>query len=509
MKLSGKPHPLWLSRPGLPYQPLSGDTETDVAIVGAGLTGLTAALRLIEAGRRVLVLERDRVGSGETGHTTAHLTEMVDARYAQVVQDFGEEGARLVGESSRLAIDEIERLTKTLEIACRFERLDGYLYTERPQDVPPIEEEVEAARRAGIAAEMTRDVPLPFATAGGLRVARQAQFHTIAYLRGLAAYVASQGATIAEQSIAREFHDGEPCRVVTDRGVVRAREVIVAAHVPVSNRVLLHTKIAAYRSYAIAARVRGASAPRGLFWDTDDPYHYTRTHSSGRTTYLIVGGEDHKTGTEAETEECFVRLDEYARARHAVEAISYRWSGQIIEPVDGLPYIGRNAISSHLHVATGYSGNGMTFGVLAGMILADQILRRPNQYADLYAATRVTPLASAADYLTENLDYPAYFIADRLTRFDAERKRPDALEPGEGGIFVVDGEKRAICRDDARRLHSLSPVCTHLGCDVRWNAAERTWDCPCHGSRFSSDGRVLNGPATVDLQAKPLPAHTG
>jgi glycine/D-amino acid oxidase-like deaminating enzyme len=470
MKLSGKPHPLWLTRPGIPYPPLSGDMDADVAIVGAGITGLTAAVRLVENGRRIVIIERDRVGSGETGHTTAHLTEMVDARYKDVANDFGAEAARLVAESSRLSIDEIGRLVSTLSIDCQFEQLDGYLYTEHPRDLSGIDEEAEAARSAGVDLEATREIPLPFKIAGGIRIPRQAQFHPIAFLRGLAAYAATQGVTIAEQSIAREVHDGEPCRVVTDQGIVRAKDVIVAAHVPVNNRVLLHTKIAAYRSYAIAARVAENRAPRGLFWDTDDPYHYTRVHSVGQTTYLIVGGEDHKTGTEPETEECFIRLDEYARARYHVDGLSHRWSGQIVEPVDGLPYIGRNSLSSHLHVATGYSGNGMTFGVLAGLMLGDQALGRENKYAELYAATRIKPLASAADYLTENIDYPRYLIADRLAGSD-------------------------------------TPICPHMGCHVHWNQSERTWDCPCHGSRFAEDGRVLNGPATSGLTIGPAHAH--
>jgi nitrite reductase/ring-hydroxylating ferredoxin subunit len=249
------------------------------------------------------------------------------------------------------------------------------------------------------------------------------------------------------------------------------------------------------------------AVPRGLFWDTLDAYHYVRTQSlDEHQEALIVGGEDHKTGTETETEECYFRLDEYTRARFTIDGVGYRWSGQIIEPVDGLPYIGRNAMSSHLHVATGYSGNGMTFGVLAGMMLADQILGRANKYADLYAATRITPLASAADYLTENIDFPRYLLADRLTSADAESGSPEELGRGDGGLFSIGGQKYAVCRDTEGRLRAVSPVCTHLACDVRWNSAERTWDCPCHGSRFSPDGRVINGPATADLSPKPLSA---
>ena len=287
MKLSGRPRPLWLaSGPARTTDatvraPLSGDLETDVAIVGAGMTGLTAAFHLAAAGLRVVVVERDRVGGGETGHTTAHLTEIVDTRYQELSSKFGADGARQVAESSRVAMVEIERLASSLRIACGFERLDGFLYTERQDDAADLEKETEAARRAGVDAEYTTNVPLPFRTIGGMRVRNQAQMHPIVYLRGLAAYLSKQGVAIHERTIAREIHDGEPCRVATERGEIRARDVIVAAHVPISNRVLLHTKLAAYRSYAIAARVASGAAPRGLFWDTDHPYHYTRTHNVG------------------------------------------------------------------------------------------------------------------------------------------------------------------------------------------------------------------------------------
>jgi glycine/D-amino acid oxidase-like deaminating enzyme/nitrite reductase/ring-hydroxylating ferredoxin subunit len=512
MKLSGRPRPLWQSGPAQTTDPtarapLSGDVDTDVAIVGSGMTGLTAAFHLAAAGQRVVVIDRDRVGGGETGHTTAHLTEIVDTRYQELSSKVGADGARQVAESSRAAIDEIERLASRLRIACAFERLDGYLYTEREDDASELEKETEAARRAGVDAEYTTSVPLPFRTIGGMRVRNQAQMHPIVYLRGIAAYLSKQGVTIYSQTMAREIHDGEPCRVVTDQGEIRARDVIVAAHVPVSNRVLLHTKLAAYRSYAIAARIASGSAPRGLFWDTEHPYHYTRTQNVGRGTYLIVGGEDHKTGTEEETSECYVRLDEYTRARFPIERIGYRWSGQIIEPADGLPYIGRNAMSSHLHVATGYSGNGMTFSTLAGMMLSDRILGRENKYSDLYAATRITPIASAVEYVTENVEFPKYLVLDRLTGADVEEGTPEGLRAGEGGIFEVNGKKAAICRDREGRLHQLSPVCTHLGCDVRWSDAEATWDCPCHGSRFAADGRVINGPATADLSRLESPVQ--
>jgi len=334
--------------------------------------------------------------------------------------------------------------------------------------------------------------------------------HATAYLAALLAEAKAQGVRVYEQTRVIGVHDGRPCRVETDHGTVNARDVFIAANVPVNNRVLLHTKIAAYRSYVVAAHVTEVQAEKsigsGLFWDTDDPYHYTRLQEIAGRTYLIVGGEDHRTGGETGTDACYRHLLEYAQLRFGVSDARWRWSGQIIEPVDGLPYIGLNTASRHVYVATGYAGNGMTFGTLAGMIVSDLILGRSNPYASLYDATRVKPFISAYDYVTENAPFPVHLLKDRLTTFNADRRPVESLRPGEGAVFATDEGKVAICRDHDGVLHSLSPVCTHLGCDVAWNQAEQTWDCPCHGSRFSPEGKVINGPAVNDLTWQPIPA---
>jgi glycine/D-amino acid oxidase-like deaminating enzyme/nitrite reductase/ring-hydroxylating ferredoxin subunit len=499
--------PLWQeTAPGPSFPPLSGDLDVDVAIVGAGITGLTTAAQLAAAGLTVAVLERHRVGAGETGHTTAHLTEVVDTRYRTLVRDFGEASARLVGDASRTAIHLIEELSRTYGIDCGFERLDAYLYCENADDLDMLREELEAAQRSGVRGEITRDVPLPFPTAGALRFPDQAQFHPTRYLRSLSATLAERGVRFFEHTMVRNVEDDEPCRVETDRGVVTARDVVVATNVPVNNRVLLHTKLAAYRTYAVAAAVPERAAVRGLFWDTADPYHYTRTARIDGTTWLVVGGEDHKTGLETDTGQRYRALEAFARERFALPAVSHSWSGQVIEPVDGLPYIGRNPFGTHVYVATGYSGNGMTFGTLAGQVLSDLIAGRQNAYAPLLTPGRITPLASAVDFVTENVDFPRHLVADRLTNFDATADSPADLGPGEGRLLTIDGKKLAVSRDRAGVLHALSPVCTHLGCDVRWNAAEGSWDCPCHGSRFDQEGRVLNGPASTELERRELPA---
>ena len=497
---------LWRATVQTPAFPsLTRDSELDVAIVGGGVTGLTAAVLLGGRGLRVAVLERDRIGSGETGSTTSHLTEAVDARYQTVIKDFGLEGARLVSESKRAAIAQIETLAASTEGA-RFERTPGYLYTEDPDHLTFLADELDAARRAGCAVEWVDAVPLPFGTKGAVRWEGQAQMHATAYLAGLAKEASRRGVEIFEHTMVQNVREGEPCYVETDAHRIAARHVLVAANVPVNNRVLLHTKIAAYRTYAIAIEVEPGYI-RGLFWDTVDPYHYTRPQEVDGKWYLIIGGEDHRTGEETHTELHHDNLVEFARARFAGGRVKYHWSGQIIEPVDGLPFIGPNSGSRHVFVATGYAGNGITFGTLAGMMFADHVSERKNPYADLYDATRVKPIASAYDYVAENLPFPAHLLKDRLTNTNADVGSPEGLHPGDGGIFAGSEGKIAVCRDRQGTLHAVSPVCTHLACDVAWNRAEQSWDCPCHGSRFSPDGKVINGPAVSELVPKPIPAH--
>ena len=489
------------------FAPLDRNLDVDVAIVGGGISGLTAALILSRAGKRVALLERDTIGSGETGNTTSHLTEAVDGRYQTLIRDYGERGAGLVAQSSRDAIDWIESVVNEAGIDCGFLRVPGYLYTEREKDMAWLADELDAARRAGCAVEWTDQVPLPFQTHGGVRWDRQAQLHATAYLDGLLKEAISQGLQLYENTRVVGVHEDAPCRIETDRGTVRAGDVFVAANVPVNNRVLLHTKIAAYRSYAIAAAAP-SGLPSGLFWDTDDPYHYTRTHDIDGQTYLIVGGEDHRTGKKIDTGECYERLVAYATERFRILNSEFRWSGQIIEPVDGLPFIGRNAVAQRVFVATGYSGNGMTFGTLAGMIVSDLIVGRANPYADLYDATRIKPIAAAVDYFKENVGFAAHLVTDRLTSLNAEDRPVQSLRPGEGGVFNSDEGKIAVCRDKQGAVHACSAVCTHLGCDVAWNASEQTWDCPCHGSRFACDGTVMNGPAVSDLRRVPVMTPT-
>jgi glycine/D-amino acid oxidase-like deaminating enzyme/nitrite reductase/ring-hydroxylating ferredoxin subunit len=487
--------PLWESDVERPRYPrLDEDNlHVDVAIVGGGITGITAATLLKAAGKRVAVIEARRIASGVTGGTTAHLTAALDTRYHELESKFGKDGARLAAESSSEAIDLVAALAGTLPGRADFEWLPGYLFTENDGDVAGLKKELEAARRAGLSVEHAQ-VPLPFVTKGGIRFERQAQFHPLAYVEALASALPGAGSHVFEQSRVIAIDEGEPCKIYLEHGaVLSAERVILATHTPL-NLLLLETKIAQYRSYVVSGPVE--QAPHGLFWDTADPYHYIRAQRVGDRQHLIVGGEDHKTGKAKDEREPFATLETYA-GRVGLRHIERHWSAQVVEPVDGLPFIGKNALSDRVYVATGFSGNGMTFGTLAAQILADACFDKPNRFAELYAATRVKPLASLATFLGENVDFPMHILSDRLHPPDV--KSMDEIEPGQGKTVRLNGERLAVYRDATGALSACSAVCTHLGCHVKFNEAEKTWDCPCHGSRFSSQGEVLDGPAVRSL----------
>jgi glycine/D-amino acid oxidase-like deaminating enzyme/nitrite reductase/ring-hydroxylating ferredoxin subunit len=492
--------PLWdnlTTAPSLPRDP-PPLLHVDVAIVGAGITGLTSALLLRAAGLSVAVLEARQVGSGVTSGSTGHLTQILDTRYYEIERSFGAERTRLVAQSSAEAIDQIAEIIQRLGIACGFERVPGYLYTERAEHVDNIERELDAAQRAGVVAQR-HDVPLPFVTRAGLRVEGQGQLDPLAYVFGLARSLAGDGCHIYEHSRVIAIDEGEPCRVHLEAGgVVTASRIILATHVPL-NRVLLTPRLAQYRSYVLSGPAP-TSVP-GLFWDTEDPYHYVRRHRVTDGFHWLVGGADHKTGKEPADHDPFLELREYG-AKLGLTAISQYWSAQVVEPADGLPLIGRNALSQRVYVASGFSGNGLTFGTLAAMILRDACLDRDNRYAKLYAATRIESVSALGSVIGEGVDFPLHLLSDSL--LPPEARSLDEIERGEGKTIRIHGERLAVYRDPHGSLHAVSPVCTHLGCHVKFNSAEATWDCPCHGSRFDVEGRVLDGPAVRNLAHREL-----
>jgi glycine/D-amino acid oxidase-like deaminating enzyme/nitrite reductase/ring-hydroxylating ferredoxin subunit len=489
---------LWnATAPKPTFQPLTGSLECDVAIVGGGITGLTAALLLAERNRSVVVIEREGIGGGETGNTTAHITTALDAGYHYIRRKYGKDEAKLAADASRRALETIASFVDRLGIACHFKRVGAWAYTEKRKYVAELKNEAAAAREAGLQAEWTAQVPLPFDTRGAIFWPDQAQFHPAEYLAGLAARAAAVGVRIFERSLVTEIADGEPCIVRTADGAeVRARSVVQATNTPVAGFTTVHTKGAAYRTYAVAWQVPSGH-PEGLFWDTADPYHYSRTQETDEGTFLIIGGEDHRVGENDDTEGCFERLTSYARQYFGSHPEKYRWSGQIIEPHGGLPLIGG---SGNIYISTGYSGQGMTMGTAGAILVADLISGIENPWRELFDPSRLRPDVTSREFITENLHFPRHLIADRLTSSDVEGTSLDDVPTGEARILSIDGKKVAAWRDDSGAIHAVSAVCTHMKCDVAWNDAERTWDCPCHGSRFTPDGDVLNGPASTPLE---------
>jgi glycine/D-amino acid oxidase-like deaminating enzyme/nitrite reductase/ring-hydroxylating ferredoxin subunit len=487
---------LWRATSSSPaFDPFRGDLHVDVAVIGAGITGLTAALLLAERGRTVALLEKESIAAGETGNTTAHITVAIDARYHYVRRKYSAEEARLVADASRASMEKIAELVQRYSIDCRFRRVPGYLYTEKRKYVSELKNEGAAAREAGLDAQWTTDVPLSFATRGAVLWPNQAQFHPGQYLSALASHANKAGVKIFERTLVTGIEDGEPCVVETEHGRLTAGSVFMATNVPVVGFTHVHTLAAAYRTYAIALEETGQH-PEGLFWDTADPYHYTRWQDTAEGTYLIVGGEDHRVGEEEDTEGCFGALSTYAGEYFGKRPERYRWSGQVIEPHGGLPLMGG---SGNIYISTGYAGQGMTFGTVGAMLITDLITGVANPWAEVFDHKRVRPHATTREFITENLHFPGHLIPDRLTSLDVEGKSTEEVAAGEGKIIKVEGQKIAAYRDDAGTLHCVSPVCTHMGCDVAWNGAERTWDCPCHGSRFNPNGDVVNGPAHEPL----------
>ncbi len=489
--------------------PLSGDANgdvCDVCIVGAGIAGMTTAYLLAHAGRSVIVLDDGPVGGGMTGRTTAHLVNALDDRYFDLESYHGEAQARLAAQSHSAAIDRVESIVKAENIDCEFERLDGYLFVPPGESKEILDRELKATHRAGLATELVTRAPLEsFDTGQALRFPDQAQFHPLKYLSGLASAIKKLGGRIHTGTHASKIEGGDSARIETENGaVVTAGFVVVATNTPVNDLVAIHTKQAPYITYVIGVRVPKGSVGRALYWDTPDPYHYVRVESAQDDgDVLIVGGEDHKTGQAQDFEERYQRLEQWTRERFPMaEEVEYRWSGQVLEPIDGLAFIGRNPLDAeNVFIATGDSGNGMTHGTIAGMLITDLIQGRENPWTSLYDPSR-KPLKAIKEFAKENLNVAAQF-ADYLTPGDVDSE--EQIVAGEGAIVRHGLTKIAAYRDESGGLHRLSAVCPHLGCIVDWNSSEKTWDCPCHGSRFDATGKVTMGPANSDLE----PVQTG
>jgi glycine/D-amino acid oxidase-like deaminating enzyme/nitrite reductase/ring-hydroxylating ferredoxin subunit len=468
-------------------QPLAADVHADVAVLGAGIVGLTTAVLLERQGASVVVLEARHVGAGASGYNTAKLTSLHGLTYARLARTLGAEKARLYGESNEAGIEAVFELAGDLGLDCDLRRKANFTYTESADERGDIEQEVEAARAAGLPASYADTVDLPYPVAGAVRFENQAEFHPVAYLEGLARAL---GDRVHEGTTAVSVRAGSPCRVSTAAGqVVTAEQVVVATHLPFLDRGLFFARCHPERSYVVAGRV--ARPPSAMYLSTEQPAHSIRAHGD----WLLVGGESHKTG-QADAARRYGALAAWARERFGLEP-ELRWATQDQVPVDGVPYVGRlDPVSRGLWVATGFRKWGLAMGTSAARLLADLIGGRDNEWRELFDPLRVRPRAAAPSFAKENANVGLRFVGDRLTK----RARPEDVPRGEGRIVGAGHGQRAVHRDDEGRLHVLSARCTHLGCIVNWNSGERTWDCPCHGSRFTAEGQVIEGPAVRPLR---------
>lgn len=505
---------VWMQTGEIPVRAaLAANVETDVCVVGAGIAGMTTAYLLLQEGRSVVVLDDGPIGGGQTERTTAHITNAIDDRYVLIEDWHGQEGARLAAASHTAAIDRIERIVTLEKINCDFERLDGYLFAPPGESQSLLENELHAARRAGLShVEFAARCPLPsFETGACLRFPQQAQFHPRKYLAGLTTAIQRMGGRIFTQTHVEKIECGPPARVRTRQGLsVIAGSVVVATNTPFNDFVTIHTKQAPYMTYVMAFGVPRGSVTKALYWDTETPYHYARLQSlpvgvatgeqlgnAETEDLLIVGGEDHKTGQADDAEARYTRLESWARARFPVNGgVRCQWSGQVLETIDGLAFIGRNPLDgANVYIATGDSGQGMTHGTIAGILITDLIVGRQNPWISLYDPARKT-LRAAERFLKENINV-AWQYSGWVTGGDVAST--NEIAPGAGAVVRRGLTKVAAYRDELGVIHECSAVCPHLGCIVDWNHNESTWDCPCHGSRFDKQGHVLCGPANSDL----------
>ena len=507
---SGENVSFWIdSAPITAFEKPIGDAHTEVLIIGGGIAGLTTAYNLVKQGKKVVLAEDGFIGSGETGRTTAHLTSALDDRYYFLEDTFGEEGAKLAAESHTAAIAAIEKNVNDLNIDCSFKRVNGYLFLHPSDDEKNLQKEFEATQNAGLNTGLLKSTP---SICNGdqtscLAFYNQAQFHILRYLDGLAAAVVSLGGRIYTQSHAEQ---------ITKEGALinnhkfTADHIVVATNSPINDLVTMHTKQAAYRTYVIAGKIPKGKLPYALWWDTGDadskwvsqPYHYVRVENFDENYDLLIsGGEDHKTGQSDQENiaepERYEKLEEWTRTYFPIlEDITYRWSGQVMEPVDSLGFMGKNPGDENIYIITGDSGNGMTHATIGAAIITDAIMGIKNKWEDLYSPSRIT-LKTTLDFAKEAVNMASQYL-DWISSSDL--KNTADVRAGEGGVITKGLKKIAVYRDYDDSLKAFSAVCPHLGCIVHWNNDEKSFDCPCHGSRFASDGTVTNGPAQTNLK---------
>ncbi|MBS1494848.1 MAG: FAD-dependent oxidoreductase [Bacteroidetes bacterium] len=482
------------------FTPVTSDISTEVCIIGGGITGLLTGYFLSKEGKQVVIIDDGKIGDGETCRTTAHITNVIDDRYYEIERIHGKENAKLAAESQTAAINAIEEIINHEKIDCDFKRVNGYLLFKPDEDADELQKEYEACVRAGLQIEIAETSPLESFNYPCLKFPNQAEFHPLKFLNGLCEVILKYGGKIYTNSHAEGIEENDEGAKITlaNKSVITAKNVVTATNSPISDYLAIHTKQAPYRTYVIGYTIPENYIAEGLYWDDADPYHYIRRYHDGEDEILIVGGEDHKTGQEDNPEERFQCLDEWAYQHFSqLKQMKYKWSGQVMEPVDGLSFIGKDPENEkHCYIATGDSGMGMTHAAYAGILLKDMICGYKNPWEELYNPKRKS-LWSADEFIKEGVNVVAQFV-DYITPGDESNVKD--IKNGEGALIRDGLSKIAVYRDESGTLHKFSAVCPHLKCIVQWNSSEKSWDCPCHGSRFDKMGNVINGPALSNLE---------
>lgn len=493
------PQSYWMaSTPQGNYSALNEDIEADIAIIGGGMVGLTTAYFLKQEGFKVALIEADRILQGTTGHTTAKLTAQHALIYNKLLIKFGKEKAQQYADANITAVSTVSDLVNSLNIACDFSWQSSYVYTQRDEYVTGIMNEANTASSLGIKAVFVPEIPLPIAVKGAVRFDGQAQFHPRKYLLALAEKIAGDGSAIFEQTRVITIEEGHPHIVITKNGhKVAAPKVIIASHYPCYEaHGLYFTRLYPERSYALGVRIKG-KYPGGMYVSVEDPVRSLRSQITNGEKLVIVSGEHHKTGQGEDTDNHYDKLKDFAEELFEVADIPYRWSTQDYSTADDVPYIGHlTSETSDIYVATGFGKWGMTTSTAAALIFRDLILNGYSPWQNIYLPSRFTPLASAKNFVMENLNVAKHLLSGKLTLVPEE----DVIPCGEGKIIEYEGQRTGAYRDDSGRLHLIDTTCTHLGCELQWNSAEKSWDCPCHGSRFTYEGEIINSPALNNLQ---------
>lgn len=495
--------PIWILRRRAKFPKLTRNLRVDVLVIGGGITGITSAYLLKKAGLKVALIERQIIGSGDTGSTTAHLTYVTDLRLTKLVKRFGRDHAQAVWDAGRAAIHFIHDSMHSEGIECGFRwvpaSLTAPLGKARGDDHAELRNEAVLARDLGFDATFRERCPV--FERHGVTFANQALFHPLRYISGLADRIPGKGSHIFERSEAMEFaKDGQSVKV--NGCTVSFGAAVIATHIPLMGSAgvlpaaLFQTKLASYSSYAVSARILKGRSPEGSYWDSTDPYYYLRIEGSRSFDRAILGGADHKTAQPPGPKASYESIERMLLKLFPEARKERSWSGQVVETPDGLPLIGE--VSERQFAATGFGGNGMTFGVLSGLMFRDAITGIENPWKGLFHPGRKKPLSGAWNYLRENRDYPYYLIRDWIRGAEGSSLRQ--LDRGEGKILQIKGQRVAAYRDEKGSVKMLSPECTHMGCQVRWNSPDVCWECPCHGSRFRVDGSVLAGPAEEPLK---------